>query len=373
MTVLVPKNIDNTTQKLFLDDRGTGIARYDQVKYNVFARLTKEQKGFFWQPEEINLTKDSKDYKLLTVHEQNIFRYNLMRQIVLDSVQGRAPALAFLPVCTLPELESWIVWWTASEQVHSDSYTYIIRNLYSDPSVIFDNIMSIPEIVACTEDISKYYDQLDEAIIQYKQSIINFRPQADIDRFYHNLKKAIWLALNAVNALEGIRFYVSFACSWAFAELGKMEGNAKIIRLICRDENLHLGGTQTLIKLLVKDDPDFAEIAVNPDVQAEVRKIFTDVINQEKAWAKFLFKGGSMIGLSEQLLVDYVDYIAYTRMTSIGLEPVVSKKTNSLPWTQNWISSKNLQVTPQQTELTSYIIGSVRQDVNDNTFKGFEL
>jgi ribonucleoside-diphosphate reductase beta chain len=358
--ILTTENINNLNQTCFLDSNGTGIARYDRVKYNVFARLTKEQKGFFWQPEEINLSKDNKDYSLLSSHEKDIFRYNLMRQIVLDSVQGRAPSLAFLPICSLPELESWIVWWTASEQVHSDSYTYIIRNLYPNPSIIFDGIMDIKEIVDCAKDISLYYDVL----IEHNQT-------PNVDPYKH--KESIWLALNAVNALEGIRFYVSFACSWAFAELGKMEGNAKIIRLICRDENLHLGSTQTLIKILPKDDPDFAKISKDPIIVDKVRKIFEDVINQEKQWAKFLFKKGSMIGLSEQLLVDYVDYISYNRMMSAGVEPFNVRKNNPLPWTQNWISSKNLQVTPQETELTTYVIGGVNQDVSADTFRNYSL
>jgi ribonucleoside-diphosphate reductase beta chain len=262
-------------------------------------------------------------------------------------VQGRAPIEAFLPICSLPELENWIITWSFFETIHSRSYTHIIRNIYNDPSKVFDEMLDIQEIVDCAGDISKYYDNLME------------KPN----------KKNLWLCLNAVNALEGVRFYVSFACSWAFAELKKMEGNAKIIKFIARDENIHMASTQQLIKLLPKEDAEYAKLA--EECEDEVRAIFESVATQEKQWAQYLFKDGSMIGLNEKLLADYVDFIVAKRLHAIGLGPRVS--TNPLPWTEKWISGSDVQVAPQETEITSYIVGGIKQDLNDDTFKDFSF
>jgi len=219
--------------------------------------------------------------------------------------------------------------------------------------------MDIQEIVDCADDISKYYDKLIE---------LN-NDEKNIGSYEH--KKALWLTMMSVNVLEGVRFYVSFACSWAFAELKKMEGNAKIIKLIARDENLHLAGTQQLLKALPKDDPDYEKIA--KETEEECVKIFVDAVNQEKAWANYLFKDGSMIGLNEQLLSDYIEWIANKRMTAVGLPSPYKGGSNPLPWTQKWISGAEVQVAPQETEITSYVIGGVKKDVNQDTFKGFSL
>jgi len=354
MTVFSNEMFDATEQTCFFGKQ-VNIARYDKQRYNIFEKLTDKQLGFFWRPEEIDLSRDGKDFKGLTDHEKHIFTSNLKRQILLDSVQGRAPSLAFLPICSLPELETWIQTWTFSETVHSRSYTHIIRNVYSDPSRVFDEMLDIQEIADCAHDISKYYDDL----IAFNSNM----------RYNYDHKKALWLCLNAVNALEGVRFYVSFACSWAFAEVKKMEGNAKIIKLIARDENVHLASTQQLLKILPKEDPDFAKIA--EETKDECITMFNNVVEQEKAWAKYLFKDGSMIGLNEQLLCDYVDHIAAKRMVAIGLNG--KPGANPLPWTQKWISGSDVQVAPQETEITSYVIGGVKKDVDENTFKGFTL
>jgi ribonucleoside-diphosphate reductase beta chain len=354
MTVFSNEMFDATEQTCFFGKQ-VNIARYDKQRYNIFEKLTDKQLGFFWRPEEIDLSRDGKDFKGLTDHEKHIFTSNLKRQILLDSVQGRAPSLAFLPICSLPELETWIQTWTFSETVHSRSYTHIIRNVYSDPSRVFDEMLDIQEIADCAHDISKYYDDL----IAFNSNM----------RYNYDHKKALWLCLNAVNALEGVRFYVSFACSWAFAEVKKMEGNAKIIKLIARDENVHLASTQQLLKILPKEDPDFAKIA--EETKDECITMFNDVVEQEKAWAKYLFKDGSMIGLNEQLLCDYVDHIAAKRMGAVGLNG--KPGSNPLPWTQKWISGSDVQVAPQETEITSYVIGGVKKDVDENTFKGFTL
>jgi ribonucleoside-diphosphate reductase beta chain len=356
-------NRDSVNRRAFFDDPVT-LARYDKQKYNFLEKLTEKQLGFFWRPEEVEIIRDSKDFKDLTDNERHIFTSNLKRQILLDSVQGRAPILAFGPICSLPELETWLVTWTFFETIHSRSYTYIIRNVYPDPSVIFDEMLDIPEIADCAKDISKYYDDL---ILDANAWVHRFDERPGM----WDLKTSLWLCLNAVNALEGIRFYVSFACSWAFAELKKMEGNAKIIKFIARDENLHLASTQQLIKILVKDDPDFAKIA--EETRDECVDIFIKAANQEKAWANYLFKDGSMIGLNEKLLGDYVDWITHKRMTSIGLPSPFKGGSNPLPWTQKWISGSDVQVAPQETQITSYLVGGVTKDVTEDSFKGFTL
>lgn len=349
MSVFHHKKVDPTTEPAFFGNP-VSIARYDKQKYSIFEKLTDKQLGFFWRPEEVDLLRDAKDFKNLSEYEKHIFTSNLKRQILLDSVQGRAPVAAFLPIVSLPELETWIITWSFFETIHSRSYTHIIRNVYPDPSKVFDEMMDIREIVDCAKDISKYYDLL-----------IN-NPKD---------KKALWLCLNAVNALEGIRFYVSFACSWAFAELKKMEGNAKVIKFIARDENVHLASTQHMLKMLPKDDPAFEKI--QKQTQDEVKEMFISVVEQEKKWAKYLFKDGSMIGLNEQLLCDYVEWIANKRLHAIGFDNIYKGGSNPLPWTQKWISGGEVQVAPQETEITSYIVGGVKKDVDQNTFKGFSL
>ena len=365
---------DHTQAKAFLDPSGgVTIQRYDTMKYPAFDKFTDQQLGFFWRPEEIDVYRDAKDFKALTAHEQHIFTSNLKRQILLDSVQGRAPAESFGTIVSLPELENWIITWTFSETIHSRSYTHIIRNVYNDPSKIFDGMLDIEEIVDCAKDISEHYDNLIELSGYYnllgagKHTVNGKEVVVDL----YQLKKLLWLALMSVNILEGVRFYVSFACSWAFAEAKKMEGNAKIIKFIARDENLHLGSTQLLLKTLIKDDADFAQIA--KECEADSIKMFVDAVDQEKAWAHYLFKDGSMIGLNEQLLNEYVEYIAARRMEKVGLPKIYNQSTNPLPWTQKWISGADVQVAPQEVELSSYTIGAVKQDVNDDTFKGFSL
>ena len=354
MTVFSNETFDATEQTCFFG-KPVNIARYDKQRYNTFEKLTEKQLGFFWRPEEVDLSRDGKDFKALNDHEKHIFTSNLKRQILLDSVQGRAPSLAFLPICSLPELETWIQTWAFSETIHSRSYTHIIRNVYSDPSRIFDEMLDIQEIADCAHDISKYYDDL----IHWNHH--------EVGMYEH--KKKLWLCLNAVNALEGVRFYVSFACSWAFAEVKKMEGNAKIIKLIARDENVHLASTQQLLKILPKEDEDFARI--QEETRDECIDMFYRVVDQEKAWARYLFQNGSMIGLNEQLLCDYVDHIAAKRMGAIGLNG--KPGANPLPWTQKWIAGSDVQVAPQETEITSYISGGVIKDVDSDTFKGFSL
>lgn len=382
MTVLNTKQEKHHTESNAFLDEGLGMQRYDVVKYKQLDKLTDKQLGFFWRPEEVDVSRDSKDFKALTPHEQHIFTSNLKRQILLDSVQGRSPNLAFLPLTTLPELETWIETWAFSETIHSRSYTHIIRNIYSDPSKVFDTMLDTKEIVDCANDVTKYYDELMEASQWYQllgEGSHTILSGSDSDKAVtksvtkRDLKKKLWLALNSVNVLEGIRFYVSFACSWAFAELKHMEGNAKIIKFIARDENVHLASTQYLLsKILPKEDTDFAEIA--EECHDEVVQMFVDAVEQEKQWAEYLFKDGSMIGLNAELLSNYIEWIACKRMVALGLKcPYTVPQANPLPWTQKWISGAEVQVAPQQTQISSYVIGGTKQDVSEDTFKGFSL
>jgi ribonucleoside-diphosphate reductase beta chain len=288
-------------------------------------------------------------------------------------VQGRAPVEAFSPIVSLPEIENWITTWTFSETIHSRSYTHIIRNVYSNPSKIFDEMLDIKEIADCAGDISKYYDDLIELSSWYNllgvgtHTVNGKKIVVDL----YELKKLLWLTLMSVNILEGVRFYVSFACSWAFAEMKQMEGNAKIIKLIARDENLHLASTQMLLKILKTDDPDYVKIAA--ETEAECIAMFVEAVDQEKAWAQYLFKDGSMIGLNTVLLSDYIEWICTRRMANVNLKSPYNTKSNPLPWTQKWISGSEVQVAPQETEITSYVSGGTKQDVSEDTFKGFSL
>jgi ribonucleoside-diphosphate reductase beta chain len=377
-SVFDKKKSDPFSSKVFLDDT-VNVARYDKQKYPHFEKLTDKQLGFFWRPEEVDAVRDAKDFKALSDHEQHIFTSNLKRQILLDSVQGRSPNVAFLPIISLPEIETWIETWSFFETIHSRSYTHIIRNIYADPSLVFDEMLDIKPIVACSDAISKYYDDLIEYSSWYnllgegthRVTRANTTEPVEIDITRFELKRKIWNCIMSVNILEGIRFYVSFACSWAFAELKKMEGNAKIIKLIARDENLHLASTQHLLKTLVKDDKDFAKIAKQEhDTNVDM---FVEAIDQEKEWAEYLFKDGSMIGLNAKLLSDYIEWVGHKRMLSVQLTSPYKGGSNPLPWTQKWIQGQDVQVAPQETEITSYVIGGVKKDLNGTTFEGLSL
>ena len=365
---------DHTKSLAFLDPEGSlGMQRYDTLKYRQFDKLTDKQLGFFWRPEEVDVLRDAKDFRDLTDWEKHIFTANLKRQILLDSVQGRSPNLAFLPLVTLPELETWIETWAFSETIHSRSYTHIIRNIYNDPALIFDQMLEVEEIMQCANDITRYYDDLIQYSNWYQmlgvgQHTVNGEV-IGVDSY--ELKKRIWLCLSSVNVFEGIRFYVSFACSWAFAELKKMEGNAKIIKFIARDENVHLASTQQLLKLLPQDDPDYAKI--REESMSEVQMMYESAVDQEKKWANLFFREGSMIGLNEQLLSDYIEWVANKRMTAIGIPSAYRGGSNPLPWTQKWIAGADVQVAPQETEISSYIIGGTKQDITDTTFHGMSL
>ena len=351
------------------------VARYDQQKYEIFSKLTEKQLSFFWRPDEIDLAKDRADYQSLSDSEKHIFISNLKYQILLDSVQGRAPSLALAPVSSLPELETWINTWNFSETIHAQSYTHIIRNIVTDPGVIFDTIVVNEEILKRADSISRYYDDL----IKYTELYKLFGDGThrlngeDVVVDLKCLKKKLYLCLVCVNILEGIRFYVSFACSFAFAERKLMVGNAKVISLVCRDEALHLTGTQHIINLLSRgaDDQDFARLA--KECTKEVEKLFEDAAQQEKDWADYLFKDGSMIGLNREILHRYIEYITNERAKAISVRLPFEVTKNPIPWINQWLQSDNVQVAPQELEITSYLVGQIDSNILETDFNTFEL
>ena len=376
MTVFNPNKVDLKKQPMFFG-APLGIQRYDTYKYPVFDKLTQQQLGYFWRPEEISLSKDRGDYLTLRPEQKHIYTANLKYQIMLDSVQGRGPGMAFIPYCSLPELEACMTIWETMEMIHSRSYTYIIKNVYSDPSEVFDTILDDQNILERAKSVTEAYDNFIRAAQEYSSGNQWQHQLEGVDaakETLYELKRKLYRAVINVNILEGIRFYVSFACSFAFGELKLMEGSAKIISLIARDESQHLVLTQNIIKnWLNGDDPDILQIA--KEEEAWTVEQFKKTVDEEKAWAQYLFKDGSIIGLNDKLLNSYVEYIANRRMRAIGLKPVFDTpmSNNPLPWTQHWLSSKGLQVAPQETEVESYVIGGIKQDVKKDTFAGFKL
>jgi len=358
------KNLDATKQMMFFGP-DLAVQRYDDMKYPVFDKLNQQQLGFFWRPEEVSVQKDRNDYQDLPESQKFIFTSNLKYQTMLDSVQGRGPCLAFLPFCSLPELEGCIVTWDFIETIHSRSYTYIIKNLYSDPSELFDTIIADDRIEKRARTITETYDDLINTGYQY------LLDPKKVDLY--DLKKKLYRTMVTVNILEGLRFYVSFACSFAFGELKLLEGSAKIISFIARDESQHLAMSQTIINNWRDREGDKDMLKVIKECEKEVYSMYDEAVQEEKRWATYLFSKGSMIGLSEKLLHQFVEYMANRRMKSIGLNPVYDQKTNPLPWVDHWLNSKGLQNAPQETEIESYVIGGIKQDVKKDQFKKFKL
>ncbi len=377
MTVFNQNAVNTKKQPMFFG-APLGVQRYDTYKYPVFDRLTTQMLGYFWRPEEVSLQKDRSDYQQLRPEQKHIFTSNLKYQILLDSVQGRGPGMAFSPYVALPELEAAMNVWQFMEMIHSKSYTYIIKNVYPDPSEVFDTILNDNKILQRANSVTRAYDEFINYAQEYGQSNSwrpDWRGSPSTEWTIYDLKRKLYRAIANVNILEGIRFYVSFACSFAFGELKLMEGSAKIISLIARDENQHLVLTQQILKNWASgsDDPDMAKIA--QEEKENVIGMFKSAVEEEKEWAEYLFKDGTMIGLNDKLLHQYVEWIANKRMKSLGLDPIydIPLKNNPLPWTQHWISSKGLQVAPQETEVESYVVGGIKQDIKKNTFSGFKL
>ena len=364
-TVFNQEKVDFTKSTMFFGpDQNT--QRYDVFKFPEFDKLNQTMLGYFWRAEEVSLQKDRADYQLFRPEQKHIFTSNLKYQTLLDSVQGRGPSLAFLPYVSLPELEGCIVTWDFFETIHSRSYTHIIKNVYSDPSDIFDTIIDEPAIVKRAEMVTEKYDKFIEL---GRRRLLGLKVED------YDLYKALYLALISVNILEGVRFFVSFACSFAFGELKLMEGSAKIISFISRDEAQHLAITQHILKCYKNQENDKLMHQVMKDCEPEVYTMYEDAVAQEKEWAEFLFREGSMIGLSIPLLGNYIEYICNKRLRAIGLDPIfnVSSTNNPLPWTQHWFNSRGLQNAPQETEIESYVIGGIKQDDDDNTFDDFKL
>ena len=367
---------DTLTEPMFFGD-SVNVARFDQQKFEMFEKLTEKQLSFFWRPEEIDVSKDKIDFAKLRSNEKHIFISNLQYQILLDSVQGRSPSIAFLPIVSLPELENWIETWSFSETIHSRSYTHIIRAIMNEPGVVFDEIMKTDEIIQRATSVSEFYDELikhSQAYLLHGEGKHEFNNEK-LDVSLYGLKRLLYLTIMSVNILEAIRFYVSFACSFAFAERKVMEGNAKIIKLIARDEALHLTGTQHMINLMRdgKDDPDMKKIA--KESESEVIQMFKDAAKQEKEWAEYLFRDGSMIGLNAEILKQYLEYITNVRMSALNIKPIFKQSTNPLPWMNHWLDNDNVQVAPQETEITSYLVSAIDNTMSseDEDFSDFKL
>jgi ribonucleotide reductase beta subunit family protein with ferritin-like domain len=375
MTVFNPHPTNVKEQPMFFG-QPLGVQQYTTFKYPVFDKITQTQLSFFWRPDEVSLQKDRSDYPTLRPEQKHIFTSNLKYQVMLDSVQGRGPSMAFLPYCSLPELESAMEAWGFMEMIHSRSYTHIIKNLYADPDEVFGTILGDEKILSRAATVTESYDTFIREAQQYSmgdwQHALEGAGTFQDQRY--ELKRKMFRAMMNVNILEGIRFYVSFACSFAFGELKVMEGSAKIISLIARDENQHLVLTQNIInKWRDGDDPDMKKIYQEETENS--RRMFEQCVNEEKAWARYLFQDGSMIGLSEKLLSKYVEWVCNRRMKAIGLKPLydIPANNNPLPWTEHWLKSKGVQVAPQETEVESYVIGGIKQDIKENAFTAFKL
>ena len=376
MTVFNTEQVNTKKQPMFFG-KPLGVQRYDSYKYPIFDKLTTQQLGYFWRPEEVSLQKDRGDYQTLRPEQKHIYTSNLKYQIMLDSIQGRGPGMAFIPYCSLPELEACMEVWGFMEMIHSRSYTYIIKNVYSDPSEVFDKIVTDERILERAKSVTESYDDFIQSSQQYGVSdawMHNLEGVSYAKETLNDVKRKLYRAIANVNILEGIRFYVSFACSFAFGELKLMEGSAKIISLIARDENQHLAITQNILnKWRDGDDPEMKQIM--KEEEEWTYAMFDRAVNEEKKWADYLFKDGSMIGLNDKLLQQYVEWIANRRIKAIGLKPQydIAANNNPLPWTQHWINSKSVQIAPQETEITSYLIGGIKQDMKKDEFSGFKL
>jgi ribonucleoside-diphosphate reductase beta chain len=347
--------VDYTKIPVFFGSNGMSVQRYDKFKYPGFFELFKKQINSFWLPEEFDLSKDRLDYKGMSDNEKFIFTSNLKYQILLDSVQSRGiPHLT--EHLSNPEVEAFCSAWSFFETIHSYSYTFIIKNVYSQPGEVFDNILNDEEIIKRASSVTKYYDDM-----------INSYGDSELDN-----KKKLYLTLMSINILEGIRFYVSFACSYAFAQNGKMEGNAKVISLINKDENLHLGFTQKILRdMSTVHGEGFTEIAA--ELKDKVVEMFRLAAQEEMEWADYLFKDGSMLGLNSDILKRYMMYLTNTRMKAIGLEPIFEKVSNPINWINAWTNSESVQIAPQESEIESYNKAAVSNDLGETDFGDFDF
>ena len=369
------QNSNNALLEPMFLGNSVNVSRYDQQRFIAFEKLIEKQLSFFWRPEEVDVSKDRADWQSLTDSEKHIFISNLKYQTLLDSMAARSVNAVFLPLVSLPEVETWVETWAFSETIHSRSYTHILRNLFSNPGEVFDDIVVNPAILKRANSIAKYFDSviLTTQLLQSQGEGTYEVDGETIEVSTRKLKERLYLAVCSVNALEAIRFYVSFACSFAFAERELLEGNAKIIKLIARDEALHLTGTQHILNNWIsgRDDPEMKIVA--EELKDQGLQIFLDVVEQEKEWAQYLFKDGSMIGLNAAILNQYIEYISNQRLTAIGFDAPFDIKSNPLPWMNAYLVSDNVQVAPQETEISSYLVGQVDSSVSVDDFDGFDL
>ena len=365
---------DALKQPMFFGE-SVNVSRYDVQKHPAFEKLIEKQLSFFWRPEEVDVSRDRADWQKLSDSEKHIFISNLKYQTLLDSMAARSVNAVFLPLVSLPEIETWVETWAFSETIHSRSYTHILRNLFTNPGEVFDDIMVNPAILKRAESIAGYFD---EVILLTQLLHSQGEGSYDVDGktvevTRRKLKEKTYLAVCSVNALEAIRFYVSFACSFAFAERGLLEGNAKIIKMIARDEALHLTGTQHILNIWRSgsDDPEMAEIC--RELHDQGQQIFMDVVAQEKEWAEYLFKDGSMIGMNKEIICQYIEYVANQRLNAIGFDAAFATSRNPLPWMNAWLVSDNVQVAPQEAEISSYLVGAIDSEVSLEDFSDIEL
>jgi ribonucleoside-diphosphate reductase beta chain len=347
---------DYLSRKMFLDPAGpVTIQRFEEVKYNKIADFEKTARGFFWVPEEISLSKDANDFKEASDAVKHIFTSNLLRQTALDSLQGRGPSQVFTPVVSLPELEALVYNWTFFEtNIHSRSYSHIIRNIYNVPKEVFNTIHDTKEIVDMASSVGNYYDALHQ---------INCRKEAGEKINEGTYIKAIWMALHASYALEAFRFMVSFATSLAMVENKIFIGNGNIISLILQDELLHKGWTAWLINQVVKEDPRFAQ--AKQECEQEVYKLYLDVISEEKQWADYLFQKGPVIGLNAGILKDFVDYTAAGALKDIGIKyQQAAPKSTPIPWFNKHSDTSKKQTALQENESTNYVIGVMGEGID---------
>ncbi|HIH9267801.1 ribonucleotide reductase of class Ia (aerobic), beta subunit [Enterobacter phage vB-EclM_KMB17] len=385
-TVFNTQQVDLMTEPMFFGS-GLGIARYDIQRHRTFEELIEKQLSFFWRPEEVNLMTDRAQFEKLPVGQQNVFLDNLKYQSLLDSIQGRAPAAVLSALISDPSLDTWNQTWTFSETIHSRSYTHIMRNLLNDPAKVFDEIVLDEAIMKRAETIGHYYDDVilktrlwENAKERYEESLGSCQ-QNDIEMYEgyvidakRELMKALYLCLHVINGLEAIRFYVSFACTFNFHKnMEIMEGNSKIMKFIARDEQLHLKGTQYIIRQLQlgTDGEEWVQIA--RECEQEAVDIFMEINRQEKEWAVHLWRDGGVPGLSVKILHDFIDYLTVSRMRSCGLPcPITDAPVrHPIPWIREYLNSDAVQSAPQEVEISSYLVAQIDNDVDADVLLKF--
>lgn len=374
-TVFNTQQVDVLNEPMFFGS-GLGLARYDIQRHKVFEELIEKQLSFFWRPEEVNLMLDSAQFNKLPQFQQDIFTNNLKYQSLLDSIQGRAPSAVLMALISDPSLDTWVATWTFSETIHSRSYTHIMRNLYTDPSKVFDEIVLDEAIMKRAESIGKYYDDVLVKTRLYRNALEEYHEFSEgVKQAKYELMRSLYLCLHVINALEAIRFYVSFACTFNFHKnMEIMEGNAKIMKFIARDEQLHLKGTQYIIRQLQSGTDGDEWVQIAKECEQEAVDIFMEVNRQEKEWAAHLFKDGTCPGINTQSMCAFVDYLTVSRMKQCGLPcPITDAPTkHPYPWIREYLNSDLVQAAPQEVEISSYLVAQIDNDVDQNVINSYK-